>query len=334
MILLLASAALAGYGDAINGLPSPAERELHLWTNAVRVDPEAFKADYPCSFDAFQDFEKTPKMPLLWHYDLNDAARFHTDDMQETGNFSHTSSDGTSFGARLDRFYESGFVGENIAWGYTTPWSAQVEGWMCSSGHRANLMSPDYEELGTGVAGVYYTQDFGSRGADIAAHPIRMGAHTPFQVLTEVTFLADFFDAFHGAPSEFAVIVNGDPIPMALTYGTPAQGVYTADLTIDAGPCYQYWFRAVRGDGRITTFPEEGAYGLGGCAYEDADAKWLLRDPDAGGIAGDTGTLREWDDGDLRSWRRWPFGGCSTTGSSAAFWPLALLPLALRRRRS
>jgi hypothetical protein len=44
MILLFASlAAMAGYGDVdAEGYPSWAERDLHLWTNASRVDPEAF----------------------------------------------------------------------------------------------------------------------------------------------------------------------------------------------------------------------------------------------------------------------------------------------------
>jgi hypothetical protein len=42
-----AAPARAGYGDVgDDGLPSAAERELHLWTNAARVDPAAFKADY------------------------------------------------------------------------------------------------------------------------------------------------------------------------------------------------------------------------------------------------------------------------------------------------
>ena len=331
MLVLLAAAALAGYGDAVDGLPSPAERELHLWTNAVRVDPEAFIDDYPCSFDSFQDFEQTPKMPLLWHLGLNDAGRFHSDDMLATGNFSHSSSDGTSFGQRMERFYESSYVGENIAAGYPTPWSAQVEGWMCSSGHRANLMSPDYEELGTGVAGTYYTQDFGSRGANISANPIRMGAHTPFEVLTEVTFLADWFDVA-GGPTKFDVIVNGDPQPLELVYGSPDQGVYTTSLSIDAGPCYQYFFRAERTDGRVETFPEDGAYGLGSCDFADTVAKWLPRDPSLVGVPGDTGDLIDWDDGDLRDWRRWPLGGCTHGGGSAVFWPLVLLPLALRRR--
>ncbi len=145
MFLLLAASALAGYGDSRGGLPNPAERELHMWTNAVRMDPEAFRDDYPCDFDSFEEGEKTPKMPLLWNYDLTDAARFHSDDMRDSGDFSHSSSDGTSFGERLSRYYEGGFVGENIAWGYPSPWSAQIEGWMCSSGHRANIMTPNYE---------------------------------------------------------------------------------------------------------------------------------------------------------------------------------------------
>ena len=333
MVLLLITSAFAGYGDAVDGLPSPAERELHIWTNAVRVDPAAFINDYPCDFDSFQDFEKTPKMPLLWQFDLNDAARFHSDDMLETGNFSHSSSDGTSFGDRMERFYESGYVGENIAAGYSTPWSAQVEGWMCSSGHRENLMSTGYEELGTGVASTYYTQDFGTRGVDLSLNPIRMGATTPFNVLTEVTFLADFYDAFGNDPQRFDLILNGDPIPMALTYGSASQGVYSTELTIDAGPCYRYYFRAERSDGRVSTFPEDGAYGLGSCDYADAEAKWMPRNPDAIALPGDTGDLVDYDDGELRDWRRWPLGGCSHGGSSSLLWPLVLLPLAARRRR-
>ena len=39
--------ALAGYGDVDDeGFPNYEERGVHLWTNAVRVDPEAFDAEY------------------------------------------------------------------------------------------------------------------------------------------------------------------------------------------------------------------------------------------------------------------------------------------------
>jgi hypothetical protein len=62
-------------------------------------------------------------------------------------------------------------VGENIGWGQgalTTPRSI-VDAWMASPGHRENLLSRDYTEVGLGAlgtpgagAGATYTTDFGS----------------------------------------------------------------------------------------------------------------------------------------------------------------------------
>src|SRR5919109_1185606 len=58
-------------------------------------------------------------------------------------------------------------IGENIAAGYPTP-EAVVAGWMSSPGHRANILSPNFTEIGIGLAqggkyGSYWTQDFGTR---------------------------------------------------------------------------------------------------------------------------------------------------------------------------
>ena len=36
-----------------------------------------------------------------------------------------------------------------------------IEGGMCSSGHRSNIMEGDFDDMGTGVESQYYTQDFG-----------------------------------------------------------------------------------------------------------------------------------------------------------------------------
>lgn len=65
-------------------------------------------------------------------------------------NFSHTRPGGKSFSTALT---ESGVTfrsaGENIASGQTTP--AQVmNGWMNSSGHRANIMNKNYTKIGIG----------------------------------------------------------------------------------------------------------------------------------------------------------------------------------------
>jgi hypothetical protein len=57
-------------------------------------------------------------------------------------------------------------VGENIAYGYSTP-SAVMNGWMNSSGHRANILNSSFRVIGVSAAAtsngtLYWTQDFGS----------------------------------------------------------------------------------------------------------------------------------------------------------------------------
>ena len=74
----LVSPALAGYGDAGSGWPNHAERVLHTWTNAVRVAPLDFEADYArggCSSSAVTAIEQSSQPPLLWNDDLYEAAR-------------------------------------------------------------------------------------------------------------------------------------------------------------------------------------------------------------------------------------------------------------------
>jgi uncharacterized protein YkwD len=49
------------------------------------------------------------------------------------------------------RMYHSGGpYGENVIFGYKTP-EAQVTAWMNSPGHRKNILTPNYSEIGVGV---------------------------------------------------------------------------------------------------------------------------------------------------------------------------------------
>ena len=324
--------ALAGYGDAVDGVPSPEERELHLWTNAVRVEPEAFSEFYDCGFESFTAHEQTPQRPLLWQDGLGEAARFHTDDMVEADHFSHTSSDGTSFDARVARYYEGMFIGENIAMGYADPWQAVVVGWMCSSGHRANIMS-DFEELGTGVRGTWYTQDFGSRGVDLAEHALRLGAHSPVAPEETATLLTAFYDDAGAPPATLSAVVNGQPHAMEIAFGTPDSGVFSIDIEVSEA-CTTYFFEAERDNGTTVTFPEAGVYGFGDCAWVDPEAQWMYRDDDGFGYGDGGQSDAVNDDAPHREWRKWPFGGCSTTpqGPNTPLLFLLLFPLLARRR--
>ncbi|GAA2592190.1 hypothetical protein GCM10010399_23520 [Dactylosporangium fulvum] len=94
------------------------------------------------------------------------AARAHSTDMVSQNFFSHTGSDGSNFVQREARAgYTTGASAENIAWGYRTPQDV-VNGWINSSGHRANILNCSSVAVGVGVAykadgTPYWTQDFG-----------------------------------------------------------------------------------------------------------------------------------------------------------------------------
>ena len=62
--------------------------------------------------------------------------------------FSHTRPDGTTcFTALDDAGVSYGYAGENIAAGYSSA-SSVMNGWMNSSGHKANILSENYTQIG------------------------------------------------------------------------------------------------------------------------------------------------------------------------------------------
>ena len=100
--------------------------------------------------------------PLTANWELSRVARYKSEDMSNNRYFSHTSPTyGTPF-QMIKAFglsYRS--AGENIAYGYGTP-AAVVNGWMNSSGHRANILNASYTQIGVGYCadGNYWTQMF------------------------------------------------------------------------------------------------------------------------------------------------------------------------------
>jgi hypothetical protein len=116
--------------------------------------------------------------PLKENPELNAAAKAHSQAMAEENFFNHTNpgTDSTPGDRVAAAGYEWSFVAENIGQGYSTP-DEVVEGWMDSSGHRANILSTDAREIGVGYAydadddvlcgdlpcEHYWTQDFGAR---------------------------------------------------------------------------------------------------------------------------------------------------------------------------
>jgi hypothetical protein len=100
--------------------------------------------------------------PLAWNAEMTEAARWFAHDATETmgaGYCGHTDSLGRSSDQRIR---EAGFTGrgttaENAMCGFVTP-AATVDGWMNSSGHRANILNARLREAGVG----YYRNIAGS----------------------------------------------------------------------------------------------------------------------------------------------------------------------------
>jgi len=118
--------------------------------------------------------------PLRLNNRLSDAADRHSRDMVRRRYFSHDSLTGASF---IDRIRRSGYlrsarswtVAENLAWGSGNRGTPEqiVRAWMASPGHRSNILTGRFREVGIGVsegapvrvgsAAATYTTDFGSR---------------------------------------------------------------------------------------------------------------------------------------------------------------------------
>lgn len=100
--------------------------------------------------------------PLTADWELSRVARYKSQDMKDNNYFSHTSPIYGSPFTMMKNFgisYRS--AAENIAKGQKTP-QAVVNGWMNSSGHRANILNATYKKIGVGYvpSGNYWTQMF------------------------------------------------------------------------------------------------------------------------------------------------------------------------------
>ncbi|NJQ02632.1 CAP domain-containing protein [Streptomyces zingiberis] len=95
---------------------------------------------------------------------LDAAAGKYSDAMADSGNFSHTGTDGSTVDQRVEREgYRWSAVGENIAKGQPDA-GAVMDAWMNSEGHRANILNCGFREMGLGVeeraGGPWWTQVF------------------------------------------------------------------------------------------------------------------------------------------------------------------------------
>lgn len=96
---------------------------------------------------------------LVWDEQIASIARAHSADMLDKNYFSHEDPNGCSSSCRADNAdYRWTAIGENIymTTGYKLSSAAEAEmivnGWMNSSGHRANILGTKFTHTGVGIA--------------------------------------------------------------------------------------------------------------------------------------------------------------------------------------
>ena len=108
---------------------------------------------------------------LIYDERLNRASEVHARDLAAAGIISHTGTDGSGHGDRIQRQgYYFSIAGENVATGQMS-WEAVFEAWQKSPGHNANMLRDDVSEFG--LALVYEpTTTYSTYWAMLVADPI------------------------------------------------------------------------------------------------------------------------------------------------------------------
>jgi uncharacterized protein YkwD/ribosomal protein S20 len=146
--LLIYNARVMKYNPGVKG-PTDPERDQVRITNEYRM-----------MFGHRRALRIQPK--------LVNSARGHSEDMAKLGFFDHFSPvEGKK--TPEDRMklagYEMAGCSENIYMGSGSPEAAH-EGWIHSSGHHRNILTPAWVEMGSGNSGSHWTQNFGFQMTD------------------------------------------------------------------------------------------------------------------------------------------------------------------------
>ena len=150
------------------------QKELILLHNLARMNPQLFERTFvqrylgqhynsrddrnnPYIRSLISDLKSAkPVAPVFPHPDLLKASIYHAKDLSSNDVFMHSSSDGTPFGERIDRFMDRrGMIGENCQAGLKQPldcfMSLLIDEGVESLGHRKNILNGSYESIGIGI---------------------------------------------------------------------------------------------------------------------------------------------------------------------------------------
>ena len=135
-----------------------------------RTAPE--DVDFDRALADLNAYRISKNLPALKYNErLNRASEVHARDLASAGIISHTGTDGSGHGDRVQRQgYYFSIAGENVATGQMT-WDDVFDAWKKSPGHNENLLRNDVSEFG--LALVYEpTTAYSTYWAMLVAHPL------------------------------------------------------------------------------------------------------------------------------------------------------------------
>ena len=126
---------------------------------------------------------------LIMDEDLRQVARAHSEDMIARGFFDHDNPDGLDpFQRMTNAGINYNTAGENIAVNqfFNDPAGEAVNGWMNSTGHRANILRTTFTHAGMGVAITsdgrhYFTQVFAGFSKDVPEGFVDVYYYGPYE---------------------------------------------------------------------------------------------------------------------------------------------------------
>lgn len=172
--------------------------------------------------------------PLQLNAQLSQAAYLKGQDMLAKNYWAHNSPDGTTPWVFIKNSgYEYLYAGENLARGFSSAPDV-VNAWMNSQGHRENILSANYDEVGfavvtgtlTGDETILVVQEFGRKMTGTPEPPENIASNTietriaPTAILTPIVTSIRF-------PSPTIVLPSPTPVIVQITSPTPSP---SADL--------------------------------------------------------------------------------------------------------
>ncbi len=150
------------------------EKKVIFLCNLARLDGERFAEEYLTPYAELNrlDVETNEYLASLYtdlsevkdhgmlspSKELSEAAAYHAKDSGVNGSTGHTSSDGTEWDVRLERFLPSwSALAENCTYGSSRKYAINVvmslliDEKVASLGHRKNILSDDYNYIGVSI---------------------------------------------------------------------------------------------------------------------------------------------------------------------------------------